>query len=88
MEWPNELNVRLPVWEFTGFRSNEYECRSSQTDYLKIETSRFLARHSALLGQGKDQLAQHQDNVTEWDGISGHVADGLISKWGSTIKSP
>ena len=27
-----------------------------------------------------------EDNVTEW--ISGHDADGLISKWGSTIKSP
>ena len=31
----------------------------------KINTCRFLARYSALLGYGKDWLAQCQDNVTE-----------------------
>ena len=33
----------------------------------KIDTCRFLARCSVLIGQGKDWLAQDQDNVTEWD---------------------
>ena len=33
----------------------------------KIDTYRFLAKCSALLGEDKDWLAQYQDNVTEWD---------------------
>ena len=37
------------------------------------------------IGQG--WLIQCQDNETEWD-ISGHDADGLVSQWGSAIKSP
>ena len=40
---------------------------SSQTDHLKIDTRRFLARRSALLGYEKDWLVQCQNNVTEWD---------------------
>ena len=39
----------------------------SQTSDLKIDTYCFLAQCSALLGEGKDWLAQCQDNVTEWD---------------------
>ena len=31
----------------------------------KIDTWRFLAKCATLLGQGKDQLTQCQDNVTE-----------------------
>ena len=42
----------------------------------KIDACQFLARCSAL-------LAQCQDNV-----MSGHGADGLVSQWDSTIKSP
>ena len=30
-----------------------------------------------------DWLTQHQDNMSEW----GHGADGLVSQWGSTIKT-
>ena len=52
----------------------------------KVDTCRFLARCSALLGQGKDWLAQYQYNVT--DGELGHGDGGLVSQWGSTIKSP
>ena len=33
----------------------------------KIDTCCFLARCSALLGEGKDWLAQCEDNVIEWD---------------------
>ena len=33
----------------------------------KIDTRYFLAWCSALLGYGKDWLAQCQDNVVEWD---------------------
>ena len=36
----------------------------------KIDTCRFLARCSALLGRGINWLAQCQDNVTEWDIMS------------------
>ena len=43
---------------------------------FKIDTCCFLARHSALIGYGKDFLAQCQNNVTEWD-ISGDGAVGL-----------
>ena len=37
---------------------------SRQTNDFKIDTCRFLARPSALLGYGKNWLAQCQDNVT------------------------
>ena len=33
----------------------------------KIDTCRFQARCSGLLGYGKGWLVQCQDNVTEWD---------------------
>ena len=39
----------------------------SQSNDLKFYTYRLLARRSALLGQGKDWLAQYLDNMTEWD---------------------
>ena len=41
-------------------------CRVRPLTY-KIDTSQFLARCSALLEQGKDWVAQCQDNVTEWN---------------------
>ena len=34
---------------------------------VAIYASRFLARHSALLGYGKAWWGQCQENVTEWD---------------------
>ena len=37
---------------------------SSQTKDFKIDSCHFLVRRSALLGQGKDWLAQCQHNVT------------------------
>ena len=37
------------------------------TDDIKIYMYHFPARRLALLGQGKDWLAQCKDNVTEWD---------------------
>ena len=44
-----------------------FEPWSSQANDIKINTCHFLARYSALLGQGNDWLAQSEDNVTEWD---------------------
>ena len=38
---------------------------------LKIDTCRFVAKRSALLGYCKDCLVWCQDNVTKWD-ISVH----------------
>ena len=74
MGWPNEQSTRLPCWKIReseprGFKSRpcRFEPWSSQINGFKIDTCHLLAKHSALLGQGKDQLAQCQDNVTEWD---------------------
>ena len=47
-------------------RTSPFEPWSSQTNELNIYTCRFPARHSALL-DGKDWLAQYQDNGTKWD---------------------
>ena len=33
----------------------------------QIDTCRFIALYSALLGDAKDWLVQCQENVTEWD---------------------
>ena len=43
-----------------------FEPWSSQTSDFKIDTCRFLIRHSALLGERKDWLARCQDNLTGW----------------------
>ena len=45
----------------------------------QIDTCRHLAWHSALIGSGKDQFAQYQDNVTEWDIISCDVLFQVMS---------
>ena len=50
----------------------EFESHPIQTKWLiKIDTHHYQAWHSALTEQGKDWLAQHQDNVNEWV-ITGH----------------
>ena len=36
-------------------------------DFKKIDTYRCLVRSSALIGQGKDWIAQYENNVTAWD---------------------
>ena len=50
-----------------GIEPHGFEPWSSQTNDIKFDTCHFLARHSALLGDGKDQLVWCQDNMTEWD---------------------
>ena len=50
-----------------GFGPYGFKPWSRKPNDLKIDTCRFLARCFALLGLGKDWLAQYQDNVTEWD---------------------
>ena len=52
--------------EDQGIQTHGFKPWSGQTNCLKIDTCRFLDRHSALLGYGKDWVAQCQDNVTEW----------------------
>ena len=42
-----------------------FKYQSSQTNDLQIDTCHYLARHSALLREGKDWLAQCKDNVTD-----------------------
>ena len=56
-----------PVLGDRGIRNHWFEPWSSQIKNLKINTSHFLTRHSALFGWVKDWLAQCQDNVTRCD---------------------
>ena len=72
-EWPNEKCIHLPFWkivESEGLGSNlglaVFEPWLSQTIEFKID----LAWWSALLGLGKDWLAQCQHNATEWNSRS------------------
>ena len=58
--------VERPFWEIRESEPCEFELWSSQTNDFKIDTCHFLVL--ALLGYGKNWLAQWQDNVTEWDG--------------------
>ena len=53
---------RPHVWEIGSSIPSPVEPIAYQ-----IDTCRFLAWCSALIGQGMDWLAQGQDNVTEWD---------------------
>ena len=55
--WPNEYSAHLPFWEIGeseghGFESGtrRFETWSSQTKDFKIDTCRFLAWCSALIG--------------------------------------
>ena len=52
-----------PVLIDCGIRNHGLKPISDQTNDLKLDTYRFLARHSGL---GKDWLAQCPDNVTAW----------------------
>ena len=49
----------------------------SQTNDVKIDTCHSIAWHSALLGSGKDWLAQCQNNLTECDSRSSHWQPGV-----------
>ena len=60
------------VTEWVERRSCVKEIRSSvpcgvKRMTYKTDTCHFLAWRSALIGLGKDWLAQCQDNVTKWD---------------------
>ena len=77
--------VCLPFWKIKGFGPHWFKPQSSGTNNLTIYTCHFLARRLALLGGGKDWLAQCPDNES---GKSSHGAGGLVSQWSSTIKLP
>ena len=57
-------NLKLPCSNLDPAGSNPGQVKSMT---LKIALCRFLAWCSALLGSGKDWLAQCQDNATAWD---------------------
>ena len=83
----NEMSVRpSPIPGDRGIQTNEVKPYFNQINYLKIDTCHILARHSALLGYDKDWSVQWQDNVIEWDRITGHGADGLVISWGQHYK--
>ena len=55
--WPNEYSAHVHFWEIGESEDSRFESRawrfepySSQTNDFKIDTYRFLARCSALLG--------------------------------------
>ena len=50
------VKSHLPFWEIRG----SFEPWSSQTNDYTIDTGRFLAKRSELLGYGKDCFAQCQ----------------------------
>ena len=59
------------VAESVEFRFPVQKIRSSNPSLVKsliykIDAYRYLAKHLALLGKGKDWLAQYQGNVTEY----------------------
>ena len=56
------------------------EPSSSQSNNLKVDSCRFLARLLTLLAYGKDWSVQCQGNVTVWNGISGHDYNSLVSQ--------
>ena len=55
-----ECGIRM--WKFRSLVPSRVKLMT-----YKIDTCRFLSWRSALIGQGKDLLAQYQDNVTEWE---------------------
>ena len=50
-----------------AFGPHAFKPWSIRINDLDIRTCRFIAKFSALLGQGKEWLAKCQDNVTGWD---------------------
>ena len=60
-----------------------FESRLGQTKDYKNGICCFSAKHAALRRKSKDWLAQKQDNVSEWGGMS---ICGLLLQWASTIK--
>jgi hypothetical protein len=47
-----------------------FESRSGQTKDYKIGICFFSAKHAALRRKSKDWLAQNQNNMSEWSGMS------------------
>ena len=77
IEWPS------PVLGDRGILTSRVQSLVKLTDDFKIDTYRFLAKRSALLGHVNRWLAQGQINVTEWDLGAG----SLVFQCDNTIKS-
>ena len=60
--WPNQLSIGLACGRLWVQTHDQVKPMT-----YKIDTCHFLAMCLALLGYGKDWLAQYQDNDTEWD---------------------
>ena len=76
------VKCRLSMQEIESSAPSQVKTNDLSILYLFIS----IVWRSALIVQGKDLFSQCQDNVTEQD--MDHGGDGLISQWGSTIKSP
>ena len=67
MRWPNESSIPLQFWEMEGCGPTGSNPGRVKPITDKIDICHFLARHSVLLGKGKDWLAQDRDNVPAWE---------------------
>ena len=74
-----------PVLGDQGIRTHGFQPWSSLTNDVKIDICCFLAWCLALLGYGKDWLAQWQDNVTEKDIRSWCQESGLAVEHHYTV---
>ena len=55
----------------------------SQAKDYKIDICCFSADHAALMSKNNNRLAQNQDNVSEWSGMS---ISGLLLQYVNTIQ--
>ena len=64
---PDRMAEWIGFREIRRFGPHGFEPWSSQTIGLKLTYLLVTSWHMALLGYGKDRLAQCQDSMTEWD---------------------
>ena len=65
----NHIDVKVSVLT-SSVVDHGFESRSGQTKDYEIGICCFSAKHTALQRKGKDQLAQNQDNASEWGDMS------------------
>ena len=74
---PTSRSERSGNSKIAGSSPELVALKPGQTNDFIIDTCCFLAWRSALLGSGKDWLAQCQDNVTEWCPVREHYKTAM-----------
>ena len=81
--WPAEwIEQQASIIGDQRIQTHGFQLWSTLTIELHIDMCRFLVRHLASLGWGKDCLAQFQDTARSWDACC------LIYQLSSAIKLP